>query len=420
MADDAAPAASWWLILERVLAGFAAGPGGPGADDLPLAKNLVGRSRFNRKFLILVLVPLAISILWAGNAWLDEVVKGQGQVVPLRRGQVIQNFEGGILRELKVSEGDNVSVGQELLRLDQTRFQSAYDELRSQELSVRAALARLDAEFDGAERPVFDDGLLRNGAEIVEVEQQLFGARRRQFSEKMANIDHRLTLAKEELSLIAPLARKGVASRVDHIRLKKSIADLEGEKIKLSGDYRKELATRISELSVQRNTLLQQIAQKEDQLRRTVITSPVKGTVNNISVTTVGGVIDPGENIMEIVPSGDQLIVEAKIRPQDVAFIATEMPAIVKLTAYDFTRYGSLSGHVSNISADTLSTRNPDEEPFYKVRIVTDKSYLVHDGSRLPIKPGMVAEVDIKTGKKTVLDYLLKPIRRGAEAMRER
>lgn len=365
-------------------------------------------------------LAVMVFFVWAANAPLEEVTRGVGKVAPLSRVQVIQSLEGGIVQAITVQEGDEVVPGQVLVELDDTRFRTGHADLESQTIALRAALARLHAELVGLPAVVFPSDVLKSPG-VVAIETQLFQARRRTLTETTQSYGERIALASNELNLVRPVVRKGAVSAVDEIRLERALADLKGELAESRNGYYQEVNADIAKKSAELDSLTQQMAQKQDALVRTKLRSPVRGIVKNQQVTTRGGVVDPGETIMEIVPLDDQLYVEAEIRPRDVAFLRPGLPASVKITAYDYTVYGDLKGKLMFISADTIKdeTRR-DAEPYYRVKVLTDSAALKGPDGPLPIKPGMVAEVAIQTGEKTVLDYLTKPLLRGQEAMGER
>ena len=344
-----------------------------------------------------------------------------GKVIPFSRGQIIQSLEGGIVTNILVRAGEEVAAGQVLAELDDTRVRSEYQDLKGRVLALRAALARLQAEMAGATQIRFDADVAEHD-DVVNAERHLFEARRRRLDESVASLRERMQLAEEQLNLIRPMVARGAASAVEEIQLQRTVSDLHGELTDVENTYYQEVneafATKRTELA----SLQQQLTEKRDALERTVLRSPVRGIVKDLEVTTRGGVIGPGETIMEIVPLDDKLYVEAEIRPQDVAFLHTGQPATVKITAYDYTIYGALDGELVFISADTINdeTVRADEQPYYRVRVLTNEAALEGPEGPLPIKPGMIADVNIQTGTKTVLEYLLKPIIKGQEAMRER
>lgn len=361
-----------------------------------------------------------VFFVWAANAPLEEVTRGVGKVAPLNRGQIIQSLEGGIVHQITVEEGEEVAPGQVLAELDDTRFRTAWQDLQGQTIALRAALSRLYAEMDGASAITFEPDVLKY-PHVVGIERALFAARRRRFIETSQSLGERIALANNELNLVRPVVRQGAVSAVDEIRLERAAADLKGERAEARNSYFQEINDEIAKKSAELESLKQQMAQKRDALIRTQLRSPVRGIVKDLQVTTRGGVVDPGQTIMEIVPLDDQLYVEAEIRPRDVAFLHPGQSASVKITAYDYTVYGDLKGKLVFISADTLKDETKREaEPYYRVRVLTNSASLRGPDGPLPIKPGMVAEVAIQTGKKTVLEYLLKPLLRGQEAFSER
>ncbi|MCC7487799.1 MAG: HlyD family type I secretion periplasmic adaptor subunit [Burkholderiales bacterium] len=368
--------------------------------------------------LLLLAALLAAGYLWASGAVLDEVTVGAGRVIPSSREQVIQSLEGGILSELTVREGDIVEKDQVLARLDDTRFGASFRESHSRVTALRAANARLRAEASGG-TPVFPADAR---AEQVRVETELFHSRRQQLEESVAALKRSFQLADEELQLTAPLVKKGVVSEVELLRLRRQVnelrANLQDRQNKFRADARADLAKNEAELTA----IAEGNAARADQVRRAVLRSPMRGTVKNIRVTTLGGIVQPGQDIMEIVPLEDQLLIEARIKPSDVAFLRPGLPATVKITAYDYSIYGGLEATLVHISADTLRDEKKPDETYYKIQVRTQQSHLKdRDGNALPIIPGMTATVDVLTGHKTVLDYLLKPLLKAkGSALRER
>jgi adhesin transport system membrane fusion protein len=356
------------------------------------------------------LLVIAVFIGWSAWAEVDEVTRGEGQVVPLSRMQTIQSLDGGILAELMVRRGDRVERGQLLVRLDDTQFRSAYLEIASQIAVLRASIARLKAEVLEKSDIDFPETLDPEG-ELVQSERALFHARRERMREAERSINKEMSLARRQLELVEPLVERRSVSEMESLKLGQTIAGLAGRLAELRNTYVQDAYTELSAKQAEVSSLEQKLMQRRDKLERTNIYSPVRGRVNDILINTEGGVIRPGELIMEITPIEGQLLIEAKVRPQDVAFVAPGMPASVKITAYDYTIYGDLQGEVEQISEDTIEEETPrGKEAFYEVLIRTEKAYLERNGITLPIRPGMVAQVDIQTGKRTLLSYLLKPI----------
>lgn len=353
---------------------------------------------------------VAVFILWSSWATVDEVARGEGRVVPNSRVQVIQSLEGGILRDLMVKEGDIVQAGQPLAQLDDKRFESSTLESGAQVTALTAAIARLEAEVLGTPSIAFPS-TIPAGDPVIASEQALFRARRQNLNATLSALTQETAYARRQLDMVEPLAEKGVVSEVEALRLGKEIAELTGRQTEVRNTYMQEayaeLASKKAELAAQS----QIFNQRRDQLDRTRLVAPVRARVNDILVTTRGGVVQPGEAIMQLTPIDDQLLVEARVLPRDVAFIRPGMPARVKITAYDYTVYGDLPGKVEQISEDTLEEDTPrGKVAYYSILVRTDRGYLQRGGQRLPIRPGMVAEVDVQSGSRTILSYLLKPL----------
>ncbi|WP_242912977.1 HlyD family efflux transporter periplasmic adaptor subunit [Brevundimonas pishanensis] len=349
-------------------------------------------------------------VVWSSWATVDEVVRGEGKIVPNSRVQVIQSLEGGILRDLLVREGQVVDAGQVLAKLDDTRFNTAAGETAAQVNALTAAIARLEAEVLGQTEINFPSSIPANDP-VITSERALFRARRQNLNATLAALSSETGYAQQQLSLVKPLAQRGVVSEVESLRLGKDIAALTGRQTEVRNTYMQEayseLAAKKAELAAQTQIL----NQRRDQLDRTELVAPVKARVNEIMITTRGGVVQPGQAIMQLTPVEDQLLVEVKIQPRDVAFLREGMPARVKITAYDYTVYGDLPGSVEQISEDTIEEDTPrGKMAFYSVLIRTDRAWLEKNGRRLPIRPGMVAQVDVQSGERTVLSYLLKPL----------
>ena len=411
---------------------------------------------------ILAVTVLAFSsaILWANYAELDEITRAEGKIIPSSRIQKVQNLEGGILSKILIREGDSVEEGQVLLQIDDTRFASSFRESEFSQKSIKAQRLRLQAELN--ETPfVPDQPTLQELGSAINDEIALYQARKQTRASNRAileqqlrqreqelneaknrhqNLKDSMVLAKKELALTQPLAERGSVSEVELIKIQRQVNDLKGKldqsrlslprlsaaiqeaKHKIEEQRRQTLTdinTELSEVNEELLRITENNVALRDRVARTSVRSPVKGTINKVNINTVGGVVQPGVDLIEIVPSEDSLLVEAKVRPTDIAFLHPDLSATVKVTAYDFAIYGGLEAQLEHISADTITTE--DGESFYQIQVRTDKNFLGDDSDPLPIIPGMVASVDIITGKKSVLDYLLKPIYRAKElALRER
>lgn len=382
-------------------------------------KDLARHERRTSAIIWICSAALLLFLIWANFAILDEVTVGTGKVTPSSRAQVIDSLDGGIVKVLNVHEGTIVEKGEILAKLDPKRFQSTFGEALAKVRTLRASAERLHAELAG--EPLKFSGETLTSPELVKRETQLYQSRRRNLTETISNLQQSLRLVQEELRMTAPLVAKGAAGEVEVIRLRRQVSDLRGKIDEARNDYlvraHEEQVKNNAELEAQ----LQVLAGKEDQLERATLYSPVRGIVKDIQVTTVGGVLEPGGKLMEIVPLEDQLLIETRINPRDIAYIRPGLPAVVKVTAYDSSIYGSLSGKVESVSPDTLQDDVKRDQFYYRVWVRTQKAELTNRAGRtFPIVPGMVANVEIKTGQKSVMDYLLKPLNKAKEAMRER
>jgi membrane fusion protein, adhesin transport system len=403
---------------------------------------------------------VAIFVLWASFATLDEVTRGDGQVIPSSRIQVVQNLEGGILSDIAVREGAIVQKGDVLLRIDNSAAQSNYRDARSQYLTHLAAIARLEAEVNdkavqwpkeiAAESPetiadqrrLYDNRKNQLAAQLSAMKSQV-DQRRQEIAElrgRETQLRRNLKLATQQRDIAKPLATQGIYPRVDFLKLERDVSTLEGDLqatelglprtenalreaqsrvTEQEAAFRSQAAEELNKRRQEAQSLYQAITTGYDRVNRTEVRSPVRGTVKQIRQTTVGGVIKPGEDILEIVPLDDTLLIEARVRPADIAFLRPGQPAMVKITAYDFSVYGGLKAKLEEISADTI--KDDKGESFFRIRLRTNVNTLTQNGQPLPIIPGMTASVDILTGEKTVMDYLLKPILRIRDrALRER
>ncbi|MCT9844539.1 MULTISPECIES: HlyD family type I secretion periplasmic adaptor subunit [Leclercia] len=400
-------------------------------------------------------------ILWASLANIDEVTRGEGRAIPSSRLQKVQNLEGGIVAEVFVHEGEVVKAGAPLLRLDDTQFRSNAGESDADRLALQARIQRLTAQLDDAKTLTLAPEIVQKAPDIANGEMELFASVNKRIQSELDGLNEQLVQKKQELldfqgkvsqyrrslglqqqevSMSEPLVAKGAISKVEVLRLRRGVVETQGQldsvllaipraeaaikeiESKVSetrGRYRSEALGQLNEARTDLSKIEASGKAISDRVNRTLVTSPVRGVVQQLLVNTIGGVIQPGNDLVEIVPLDDTLLVEAKIRPQDIAFLRPGQEATVKFTAYDYTIYGGLKGTLEQISPDTVTDK--DGKSFYIIRLRTDKNHLGTDEKPLLIIPGMVASVDIITGKKTVMAYLLKPILRArAEAFHER
>ena len=403
-------------------------------------------------------IVAAVFVLWAAVAQLDEVTRGEGKVIPSRQLQVLQSIDGGLVAEILVREGEIVQADQLLIKIDETRFVSSVKENQSQASALMAKVARLRALSDSKEF-VPPPEVVKEAPEIVEQERLLYAAKRdemnaavsiarQQLAQRQQELNEALArraqasqgfeLTSRELTVTRPLINSGAISEVELLRLERDVSRYRGERDMASAQitrvqasineaqrkieevelsFRNEAGRELSDTVTKLNSLTEGSVALSDRVKQSSIRSPVKGTVKRLLVNTVGGVIQPGKDMIEIVPLEDALLLEARVQPRDIAFLRPGQPAMVKFTAYDFSIYGGLEGTLEHIGADTVTDEKGNA--FYTVRVRTSRPDF--GIANLPIIPGMVAEVDILTGKKSVLAYLLKPVLRAKNvAMSER
>ena len=413
------------------------------ANDIRAASEL-NTPRTARMLLFTSFGIIVVGLIWANFAILDEVKRGNGRVIPSRQTQVVQTLEGGIVSNIMVREGDIVSQGQNLMRIDDTKFASEFGEVRERRAAMAARVQRLEAEAQGQNKVVFPAELSQIAPGAVAAETSVFETRSRKLAQDVdvlaqqeKRLGDTLNILNEELRLQRPLYQQKIIPEIEWLRSTRQAAEMAGQLAEVQSRITNARAAFRSQadedLAKSRGDLAaldENIKSAQDRVRRTELKAPVYGIINKLNVTTVGAVVQPGANVMDIVPLDDSLLVEGRIRPQDIAFIRPDQPAVVKITAYDPSVYGSLKGKVERISADTILDDKGDrsgsdpqqrQETFYRVIVRTEKNFLGSPEHPLPIIPGMVTTVEILTGEKSVLDYMIKPARMlRDEALRER
>jgi adhesin transport system membrane fusion protein len=379
-----------------------------------------GEMRGSSLVIWLVGATVLVFITWAKFAWVDEIVRAQGEVVSASRPQIIQNLEGGILAELLVSEGDEVNQGDVIARLRGTNFAAAVDDLDDQILAADVRRIRLEAELEGAfDFDVSTETILRS-PHIVASERALLAARQSDYQTKVSGAEAVRVETRRELDLMEDMLARDIVALIEVTAARKRHADAEIKYNEIVTGAELERAAQYSETLQELATLKQNLRAANDQLSRTVITSPMRGIVNNLSITTIGGVVRPGEEIAQITPLDDELFVEAQVKPQDIANVIPGQMATIKFTAYDYTIYGSLEAEVQFISADTFKDeRRADDDAHYKVTLKVNMDHLDQRQQHIEIRPGLQATVELHTGEKTILSYLTKPLYRSREALHE-
>lgn len=370
----------------------------------------------------IIMLSVVLFILFGVWAWfgkLDEVSTGTGKVIPSSREQILQSLDGGIVTELLVHEGDKVQAGQIVARLDPTRSESNVGESAARYRASLASSSRLYAEVN--DLPLNFPDALKAWPDLLSSETRLYKTRRAQLNDTESELRDALVSVNKELEITQRLQKSGAASHVEVLRLQRQKSDLGLKITDLRSQYYVQAREALSKANAEVDMLSAIIKGREDSVTRMTVRSPMRGIVKNIQVTTIGGVIPPNGEMMEIVPIDDYLLIEARLSPRDIAFIHPGQRALVKVTAYDYAIYGGLEGEVETISPDTIQDKIKPEIVYYRVFIRTHQDYLVNKaGHHFSIVPGMVASVDIKTGQKTIIDYLIKPFNRAREALRER
>jgi adhesin transport system membrane fusion protein len=409
-----------------------------------------------RAVLFFWLISIFAFFVWAYFAQIDEIARGSGKVIPSGQNQIIQNFEGGIVEEILVKEGELVKKGEPLVKISNIKSQSSLETNRIKTDSLKAKIIRLRAQATGKKFTLSKE-LREKMPKFIANEESLYETNMNELNSKIATLKEKLKQKKQELleakthishlkdsyemiiqevKMTEPMVKKGIKSKIDFLKLKREANGIEERYLTTKKSiprlksaikeaknainstkllFQSDSKTKLNDALTQYQAIKANSTSLKDQIVRTLIKSPMKGIVKNLFIHTIGGVIKPGEDIMEIVPSEEKLLVEVKIKPSDIAFIYYNQKAIVKFSAYNFSIYGGLNGKVVLISPDTIKDKKG--RTFYMVRIQTDKNYISYKGKKLKIIPGMTTTVNIITGKKTILDYILKPILKTKENM---
>jgi len=431
-------------------------------EDIGFVNSLYGhiydKPKFSIDLLFISVIIIVVGlIIWSTIAQVDEVARGDGKVIPSNKIQKVQNLDGGLVSEILIKSGEHVVKDQPLMKIDTTRFRASLEEAKEESLVLLAKKARLDAQlkfnptkkhtdiyfpkevenlekYTQIERNIYNNNIdeYKSSLKILELQFEQKVQEKREIEAKINQLKKSVNIVKQQLTTIEKMTRSGSKSKVELLNIQKEYNQLEGdlnsailslprskfaiseaenkilEKVKgfKSNSYKE-----LQEVSSELNKIEARLVSETDKLEKTIIRSPVNGIIKQININTIGGVVKSGVDLIEIVPDSDILLVEAKIDPKDIAFISPAQKAIVKITAYDFSIYGGLDGKIIEISADSIKDKeSKDDKSYYQVTIKTDKNYLERNGEKLPIIPGMVASVDIITGKKTIMDFFLKPI----------
>jgi len=380
-------------------------------------------SRTSTWIIATIAVTIVLFILWSLWAELDQVTRAPGRVVPIGRVQIIQSADGGVISEIRVREGDKVTRGQLLVTLDKVKLQAAVTEARAKVASLQSSMVRIQAEL--YDRPLTFPATLDGYPDFVRNQRELYFKRRAAQQSDIDSLRSMKGLMRQELDLNMPLLKSGDVAKSEIIRMQRGIADVDGQISGKQAKYIADLQTEYTKTDEDLVSAQQILAQREDSLKATDLVAPTNGIVKNVRLTTVGAVLRPGDEVLQIVPSGERLIIEAQVSPKDIAFVKVGQQASVKFDAYDSSVYGAGHGRVTFISPDTLSEQRPDgtSVTYFRVNLEADASKLRprHPGEKIEIQPGMTATAEIITGKNTVFRYLTKPITKTtSESLRER
>jgi len=381
-------------------------------------------TRTRGSLIVIALASLAVLgfVLWSLWAELDQITRARGQVIPTGRVQTVQAASEGTVNSILVKEGDHVAKGQLLVALDQVSVGAAVEEGKARVAALKATMARIEAELFN--KPLSFPSDVLAFPELANNQRMLLQSRRAALNADISALSSQLSLAQQELNLNRPLVKSGDIARAELLRLQRSVSDLSGQIASRRSRYLEDLQAEYAKTQEELTTAEQALTQRNEQLSNAELRAPAAGVVSNLRISTVGAVLRPGDEVMQIIPAGARLIVEAHLSPAEIAFIRPGQDAVVKVSAYDSSVYGHLDGKVERISADTIvddkgeAAQRP--ETYYRVMVRTDKNHLGTDANPLPIIPGMIATVEVLTGKKSVLDYLMRPARTPKqEALRE-
>lgn len=369
----------------------------------------------------LIALIVVVFIVWAAFAPLDEIVRGVGKVVPTMKNQTVQNLEGGIVSQIYVTEGDIVEADQLIAQMDKTRFQSAYQELLDQKWALSLKLARLEAEAEFETPFIPNSEIAKLAPEHAASEVQLFTARREELAQTTKNLSEAIELKDQEVEMLRAMAAREAIPQIELIRAEQALVDIKSRLTATHTEFETARSQEYAETLVELRQIEEQIRGREDQLKRTAVRSPIRGVINKVMATTIGGVVQPGDPLVEILSLEEELRIEGRIDPRDIGFVYAGMPATVKLTAFDFSIYGTLKGRVVHVGADTIiDEQQRDPKPYYEVFITLETKSLNGPSGSVEIRPGMQAQIELDSGQKTVLQYLLKPLFKTTEALSER
>ena len=366
----------------------------------------------------LMLALVASAVAWAALTQVDIISKAPARVVPDGREQVIASLEGGILRELLVREGQQVQEGQDLALLDPTRMEAQQAEGQAKRVSLRGAIARLQAEATG--KPLVFPPEVRDNEAVVDGETESYNARQKALGEAVDINRRSIALLQKELGVAEAMSAKGLMSEVEVMRVRRQVNDLNLQTQERVNRFRQDASAELVKVRTELSMLEEQMVVRDDALRRTTLSSPVRGVVKTIKANTIGGVVAPGAAVMEIVPVGSRVLVEARVPPSDIGFVKVGQPVEIKLTAYEYGVYGGLKGTVQSISPDALGDPDKGEGTYYRALVRADRNTLKSGGKALSVLPGMVGSVEIRTGERSVLSFILRPMLKSQEAFRER